>query len=87
MTMTKRVTLIITIAAAVAAAAGWVLSMTKLMAPGIAIFCVALWFLAFIHFRQLWVRTALMAFLLVVLGGGLYGFNAFRAQAINTAFS
>ncbi|HXP76044.1 MAG TPA: efflux RND transporter periplasmic adaptor subunit [Stellaceae bacterium] len=87
MTMTKRVTLIITIAAAVAAATGWILSITKLMAPGIAIFCVALWFLAFIHFRQLWVRAALMAFLLVVLGGGLYGFNAFRAQAINTAFS
>jgi multidrug efflux system membrane fusion protein len=87
MTTTKKVTLVITIAAAVAGLAGWALSKTMLMAPGIAIFCVALWFLAFIQFRQLWVRTALMALLLVVLGGGLYGFNAFRAQAINTAFS
>jgi len=87
MTMTKRVTLVITTAAAVAGLAGWVLSKTMLMVPGIAIFCVALWFLAFIQFSRLWVRAALMALLLVVLGGGLYGFNAFRAQAINTAFS
>jgi multidrug efflux system membrane fusion protein len=87
MTMTKRVTLIITIAAAIAGLLGWALHMTMLMAPGIAIFCVALWFLGFIHFRQLWVRAALMALLLIVLGGGLYGFNAFRAQAISNAFN
>jgi multidrug efflux system membrane fusion protein len=87
MTMTKRVTLIITIAAAIAGLLGWTLHMTMLMAPGIAIFCVALWFLGFIHFRQLWVRAALMALLLIVLGGGLYGFNAFRAQAISNAFN
>ncbi|HEV3176177.1 MAG TPA: efflux RND transporter periplasmic adaptor subunit [Stellaceae bacterium] len=85
--MTKRVTLIITIAAAIAGLLGWALHMTMLMAPGIAIFCVALWFLGFIHFRQLWVRAALMALLLIVLGGGLYGFNAFRAQAISNAFN
>jgi multidrug efflux system membrane fusion protein len=87
MTMTKRVTLIITVAAAIAGLLGWALHMTMLMAPGIAIFCVALWFLGFIHFRQLWVRAALMALLLIVLGGGLYGFNAFRAQAISNAFN
>jgi multidrug efflux system membrane fusion protein len=87
MTMTKRVTLVITTLAIGASLAGWLSSKTMVMAPGIAIFCVALWFLAFIHFRQLWVRAGLMALLLVVLGGGLYGFNAFRAQAINTAFS
>jgi multidrug efflux system membrane fusion protein len=87
MTVTKRVTFVITAAAALAAVAGWVSSKTMVMALGIAILCVALWFLAFIQFRQLWVRAALMALLLVVLGGGLYGFNAFRAQAINTAFS
>jgi membrane fusion protein, multidrug efflux system len=87
MTMTKRVTLIITIAAAIAGLLGWTLHKTMLMAPGIAIFCVALWFLGFIHFRQLWVRAALMALLLIVLGGGLYGFNAFRAQAISNAFN
>jgi membrane fusion protein, multidrug efflux system len=87
MTGTKKGTLIFAIAAALAAVVGWALHITMLMAPGIAVLCVAAWFLAFIHFRQLWVRAALMALLLVVLGGGLYGFNAFRAQAINTAFS
>lgn len=87
MTRTKKATLVITLLAAVAGLAGWALAKTMVMAPGLAIFCIALWFLAFIHFRQLWVRAGLMALLLVVLGGGLYGFNAFRAQAINTAFS
>ena len=87
MSTTKKVTLVIILLAAVAGLAGWVLGKTVAMVAGIAILFVALWFLAFIQFRPLWVRAGLMALLLVVLGGGLYGFNAFRAQAINTAFS
>jgi multidrug efflux system membrane fusion protein len=71
----------------VAAIAGWGLQKTPIMATGIAIACLAGWFLAFLLARQVWLRAALMALLLVVLGGGLYGFNAFRAQAINNAFN
>ncbi|MGH7124695.1 MAG: efflux RND transporter periplasmic adaptor subunit, partial [Stellaceae bacterium] len=34
-----------------------------------------------------WVRAGLMALLMGLLGFGLYGFNAFRAEAINNAFN
>jgi multidrug efflux system membrane fusion protein len=87
MTRTKKIALGILIAAAVAGIVGWAIHLTPLMIPGVAIACLAGWFAAFIFASQVWLRAALMALLLVVLGGGLYGFNAFRAQAINNAFN
>jgi membrane fusion protein, multidrug efflux system len=87
MTMTKKITLAIFIAAVIAAIVGFAVNLKPLLIPGVAIACLAGWFAAFIFARPVWLRAALMALLMVVLGGGLYGFNAFRAQAINNAFN
>ncbi len=87
MTRTKKITLTVFVAAVVAGAIGWALSLKPLMIPGLAIAALAGWLAAFIFARQVWLRAALMAALLVVLGAGLYGFNSFRAQAISNAFN
>ena len=87
MTMTKKVTLIITVAAALAALTGWVLDVTLLMVAGTVISIAGCWLVTFMFIPVVWVRASLMAFLMMLLGLGLYSFNAFRAQAINTAFS
>jgi len=87
MTRTKKITLAVFIAAVVAGAIGWAVHLNPVMIAGLVIAALAGWFAAFIFARQVWLRAALMALLLVVLGGGLYGFNAFRAQAINNAFN
>jgi multidrug efflux system membrane fusion protein len=80
-------TLAVVVLGAVAGGVGWALEKTPIMALGLAVACLAGWLLAFLLARPVWLRAALMALLLVVLGGGLYGFNAFRAQAINNAFN
>jgi membrane fusion protein, multidrug efflux system len=87
MTRTKKITLGILLVAAVAAIVGWAMHLNPLLIPGIAIACLAGWFAAFIFASRVWVRAALMALLMGIIGFGLYGFNAFRAQAINTAFN
>ncbi len=87
MTRFQKGALFITIAAAVAALAGWVLGVKIAMGAGIALFCAAGWGFLFAYFRPVWARAALMALLMGVLGFGLYGFNAFRAEAINNAFN
>ena len=87
MTHFQKVLLTITILAAIAGAAGAVLGATVVMGIGIAVFCIGLWSFLFAYFRPVWVRAALMALLMGILGFGFYGFNAFRAQAINNAFN
>jgi multidrug efflux system membrane fusion protein len=87
MTRTKKITLGVLIAATVAAIVGLVLHLNPLLIPGVAIACLAGWFAAFIFVSRVWVRAVLMAVLMGIIGFGLYGFNAFRAQAINTAFN
>src|SRR5690242_420807 len=87
MTRFQKILLFITLAAAVAAVAGWILAAKIVMGLGIALFCVAGWFFLFAHYRPVWVRAALMVLLMAILGFGLYGFNAFRAEAINNAFN
>ncbi|HLJ22150.1 MAG TPA: efflux RND transporter periplasmic adaptor subunit [Stellaceae bacterium] len=87
MTRLQKALLVITIAGAVAAAAGWILAAKVVMGIGIAMFLVAGWWFLFAHYRPVWVRAALMALLMGILGFGLYGFNAFRAEAINNAFN
>ncbi len=87
MTRFQKVLLTITILAAIAGAAGAVLGATVVMGIGIAVFCIGLWSFLFAYFRPVWVRAALMALLMGILGFGFYGFNAFRAQAINNAFN
>ncbi len=87
MTRTKKITLAIAIAAAVVAVIGWALGVVAMMIGGIATGALAGWFAAFIFASRVWVRAALMALLLVIFGAGFYGFNAFRAQAINAAFT
>jgi len=87
MSRTKKITLAVLVAALLAGLAGWALHLNPLLIPGVAVACLAGWFAAFIFANKIWLRAALMALLLVVLGGGLYGFNAFRAQAINNAFN
>ena len=87
MTGYQKALLAIVIAAAVAAAAGWILAAKIVMGLGIALFCVGGWCFLFAHYRQVWARAALMAVLMGILGFGFYGFNAFRSQAINNAFN
>src|ERR1051326_7805343 len=87
MTRTKKITLAVLVADLVAGAVGWAVSLKPLMIAGLAITALAGWLAAFIFARQVWLRAALMAALLVVLGAGLYGFNVFRAQAISNAFN
>ncbi|MGE5203521.1 MAG: efflux RND transporter periplasmic adaptor subunit [Acidobacteriota bacterium] len=43
--------------------------------------------LGFVFIRRKWLRFALMAVMLAIVLGGLWGFNRFRAEAINQAFS
>lgn len=43
--------------------------------------------LGFVFIRRKWLRFALMAVMLAIVLGGLWGFNRFRADAINQAFS
>jgi multidrug efflux system membrane fusion protein len=87
MTWTKKITLGAFIAGVAAAAAGWAIHLNPLLIPGIAIACLAGWFAAFIFATRIWLRAALMVLLMAGLGAGLYGFNAFRAEAINNAFN
>ncbi len=87
MTRMQRWTLYALIAAAIAAAAGFALHITPMMVGGIAIGAILAWLLAFASVTQVWARAALMALLMVLFGAGFYGFNAFRAQAINAAFT
>ncbi|HKX08117.1 MAG TPA: efflux RND transporter periplasmic adaptor subunit [Stellaceae bacterium] len=87
MTRFQKVLLAITILAAIAAAVGAALAAKVAMGIGIAVFCIGLWSFLFAYFRPVWVRAALMALLMGILGFGFYGFNAFRAQAINNAFN
>ncbi len=87
MTRTKKITLAIAIAAAAVAAVGWALGIVPIMIGGIATAALAGWFAAFIFTTRVWPRAALMALLMAIFGAGFYGFNAFRAQAINAAFS
>ncbi|HTS94271.1 MAG TPA: efflux RND transporter periplasmic adaptor subunit [Stellaceae bacterium] len=51
----------------------------------LAVFVLAL--LAFVFLRRRWLRLALMAVMLAIVLTGLWGFNRFRAEAINQAFS
>src|SRR5689334_13223857 len=87
MTRFQKVLLAITILAAIDAATGAALGAKVAMGIGIAVFCIGLWSFLFAYFRQVWMRAALMALLMGILGFGFYGFNAFRAQAINNAFN
>ncbi len=87
MTRFQKVLLFITIGAAIAAAAGWIVAINPTMILGIALFLVAGWLFLFAHYRPVWARAVLMALLMGIIGFGFYGFNAFRAQAINAAFA
>lgn len=87
MTRFQKILLTVTILAAIAAAVGTALAAKVVMGIGIAVFCIGLWSFLFAYFRQVWTRAALMALLMGILGFGFYGFNAFRAQAINNAFN
>lgn len=87
MTKLQRRTLYVVAFGAIIGVAGWVLHITPMMAGGIAATCLAGWFAAFIFTTRVWPRAVLMAVLMGIIGAGFYGFNAFRAQAINAAFS
>jgi len=43
--------------------------------------------LGYVFIRRKWVRFALMAVMLAIVLAGIWGFNRFRAEAINQAFS
>ena len=87
MTRFQKVLLTITVLAAIDAVTGAALGAKIVMGLGIAVFCIGLWSFLFAYFRPVWVRAALMALLMGIVGFGFYGFNAFRAQAINNAFN
>lgn len=87
MTRMQRRTLFAVVLAAVTAGVAWAFHSTPITVFATITACLGGWFLAFLLARRVWLRAALMALLMAILGAGLYGFNAFRAEAINNAFN